>query len=82
MNVKEIIKEAMASCKWTQKELAMRLGYASQSGIGNIFTRNNKMSIDRFVKIMKEMGYEVEIHSTSPTLNKNKWVLTCDEEEK
>lgn len=83
MNEKTIIREAMAACGWTQETLANKLQYKSQSGIAARLRGEKSMRVDTFVKMLEVMGYEVIVKSTSPTLNKNKWVVTAsDGEEK
>ena len=75
MKEKEVITAAMKTCGWTQKELATRAGYNTQSAISNRLG-GKSMRVDTFVKLLSAMGYEVVIQSTSPNVNKNKWVLS------
>jgi hypothetical protein len=45
----------------TQMELANKLGYKTQSGVGNALSRENGMRVDVFVKMMNAMGYDVVV---------------------
>lgn len=80
MKETDIITEALKSCGWTQKTLAEALGYPTQSCISSRI-HGKSMRVDTFVKFMNAMGYEVVVRSTSPTINKNKWTITLDEED-
>jgi hypothetical protein len=42
-------------------ELAKKLGYKTQSGVGNALSRENGMRVDVFVKMMNAMGYDVVV---------------------
>lgn len=77
MNEKDIVTAAMKTCGWTQKELAARAGYNTQSAISNRLS-GKSMRVDTFVKLLSAMGYEVVVQSTSPRENKNKWTLSLD----
>lgn len=77
MNEKDVVTEAMKSCGWTQKELAARTGYNTQSAISNRLN-GKSMRVDTFVKLLATMGYEVLVKSTSSNANKNKWVINYD----
>lgn len=79
MNEKDIIKAAMKTCGWTQKELAAQSGYNTQSAISNRLG-GRSMRVDTFVKLLSAMGYEVVVQSTSRNTNKNKWVVSNDEQ--
>lgn len=74
MNEKDIVKEAMKSCGWTQVTLAEKCGYATQSAVSSRLN-GKSMRVDTFVKLLTAMGYEVVVRSTSPNTNKNKWVV-------
>lgn len=74
MKEKDIIKEAMKTCGWNQEQLALACGYKTQSAIGNRLS-GNSIRVDTFVKLLSAMGYEVIVKSTSPTTNKNTWVV-------
>lgn len=78
MNEKEIIKEAMKSCGWSQETLALEAGYKHQSAVGNRLN-GGSMRVDTFVKFLSAMGYEVVIKSTSPNKNKNEWRISYEE---
>lgn len=79
MNEKDIIKAAMKTCGWTQKELAAQSGYNTQSAISNRLG-GRSMRVDTFVKLLSAMGYEVVVQSTSRNTNRNKWVVSNDEQ--
>lgn len=79
MNEKDIIKAAMKTCGWTQKELAAQSGYNTQSAISNRLG-GRSMRVDTFVKLLSAMGYEVVVQSTSRNTNKNKWVVSNEEQ--
>ena len=78
MNEKDIIREAMKTCGWTQETLAEKLGYGSQSAVSNRIN-GKSMRVDTFVKFLSTMGYEVVVKSVNPTKNKNSWVVTEEE---
>lgn len=80
MNEKDIIREAMKTCGWTQETLREKLGYATQSAVSNRIT-GKSMRVDTFVKFLSTMGYEVVVKSVNPTKNKNSWVVRCEDEE-
>ena len=80
MTEKDIIKEALSSCGWTQEILAEKLGYKGQSCIAGRLT-GNSMRVDTFVKFLDAMGYKVMVVSKSPTANKNKWTINYNEDE-
>lgn len=74
MNEKDILREAMKSCNCSQSELAKRLGYSAQSSVSNRL-HGDSIKVSTFVKFLNALGYEVIVKSTSPNLNKNKWVV-------
>lgn len=78
MNEKDIVREAMKSCGWTQDILAEALGYKSQSSVSNRLN-GSSMRVDTFVKFLSAMGYEVVVKSKSPNSNKNKWTVGEDD---
>lgn len=80
MNEKDIIREAMKSCGWTQVTLAEKCGYSTQSSVSSRLN-GSSMRVDTFVKFLSAMGYEVVVRSKSPNTNKNKWTLTSDKQE-
>lgn len=62
MTEKEAMRECMKARKWTQTKLAEEMGYASQSGIANLLTKNESgVRIDVLVKVFKAMGYEIVV---------------------
>lgn len=61
MKSNEVVRAAMESGGITQAELAAKVGYKTQSGIGNALSRENGMRMDVFVKMMNAMGYDVVV---------------------
>lgn len=59
MKSNEAIRAVMSSDGITQANLAAKLGYKTQSGVGNALSRENGMRVDVFVKMMNAMGYDV-----------------------
>ena len=83
MIYKEVLKEALDDCGWSQKTLAEKLGYGSQSGIGNkLSKRNSSMKVNEFVEYLSVMGHEVVVKSTSDKKNPIQWKVTVENDEK
>ena len=59
MKSSDIVRAKMKDAGITQKELADKLGYKTQSCIGDALARKNGVRIDVFVKMMNALGYEV-----------------------
>ena len=59
MKSNDVVRSVMSSDGITQMELANKLGYKTQSGVGNALSRENGMRVDVFVKMMNAMGYDV-----------------------
>ena len=59
MKSNEVVRAVMTADGITQMELANKLGYKTQSGVGNALNRENGMRVDVFVRMMKAMGYDV-----------------------
>lgn len=59
MKSNEVVRAVMSADGITQMELANKLGYKTQSGVGNALSRENGMRVDVFVKMMNAMGYDV-----------------------
>ena len=59
MKSNEVVRTVMSADGITQMELANKLGYKTQSGVGNALSRENGMRVDVFVKMMNAMGYDV-----------------------
>lgn len=59
MKSNEVVRSVMSADGITQTELANKLGYKTQSGVGNALSRENGMRVDVFVKMMNAMGYDV-----------------------
>ena len=57
----DIVRAKMESAGITQKGLADKLGYKTQSCISDALARKNGMRIDVFVKMMNALGYEVVV---------------------
>lgn len=61
MKSNEVVRAVMSADGITQMELANKLGYKTQSGVGNALSRENGMRVDVFVKMMNAMGYDVVV---------------------
>lgn len=61
MKSNEAVRAVMSADGITQMELANKLGYKTQSGVGNALSRENGMRVDVFVKMMNAMGYDVVV---------------------
>lgn len=61
MKSNEVVRNVMSADGITQMELANKLGYKTQSGVGNALSRENGMRVDVFVKMMNAMGYDVVV---------------------
>lgn len=61
MKSNEVVRTVMSADGITQMELAKKLGYKTQSGVGNALNRENGMRVDVFVKMMNAMGYDVVV---------------------
>lgn len=61
MKSNEVVRSVMSADGITQMELANKLGYKTQSGVGNALSRENGMRVDVFVKMMNAMGYDVVV---------------------
>lgn len=61
MKSNEVVRTVMSTDGITQMELANKLGYKTQSGVGNALSRENGMRVDVFVKMMNAMGYDVVV---------------------
>lgn len=61
MKSNEVVRAVMSADGITQAELANKLGYKTQSGVGNALSRENGMRVDVFVKMMNAMGYDVVV---------------------
>lgn len=72
MTEKEIIKEALKSCGWSQETLAVACGYKHPSAISNRL-QGSSMRVDTFAKFLSAMGYKIVIKSKNPNANKNEW---------
>lgn len=59
MKSNEVVRTVMSADGMTQANLAAKLGYETQSGVGNALSRKNGMRVDVFVKMMNAMGYDV-----------------------
>ena len=61
MKSNEVVRAVMTTDGITQANLASKLGYKTQSGVGNALSRENGMRVDVFVKMMNAMGYDVVV---------------------
>ena len=61
MKSNDVVRSVMSADGITQMELANKLGYKTQSGVGNALSRENGMRVDVFVKMMNAMGYDVVV---------------------
>lgn len=61
MKSNEAVRAVMTTDGITQANLAAKLGYKTQSGVGNALSRENGMRVDVFVKMMNAMGYDVVV---------------------
>ena len=61
MKSNEVVRSVMTADGITQANLAAKLGYKTQSGVGNALSRENGMRVDVFVKMMNAMGYDVVV---------------------
>lgn len=61
MKSNEAVRAVMSTDGITQANLAAKLGYKTQSGVGNALGRENGMRVDVFVKMMNAMGYDVVV---------------------
>ncbi len=61
MKSNEVVRAVMSADGITQVELANKLGYKTQSGVGNALSRENGVRVDVFVKMMNAMGYDVVV---------------------
>jgi transcriptional regulator with XRE-family HTH domain len=60
MTIRETIKTLLKYKKTTQTALAEKMGYANQSGIGQILQRGN-MTVETLIRICDSLDYEVTI---------------------
>lgn len=61
MKSNEAVRAVMSAAGITQANLADKMGYKTQSGVGNALSRENGMRVDVFVKMMNAMGYDVVV---------------------
>ena len=61
MKSNEAVRTVMSADGITQANLAAKMGYKTQSGVGNALSRENGMRVDVFVKMMNAMGYDVVV---------------------
>ena len=62
MNIKKIIRLALDDCGWTQKMLATKCGYRTQSAVANKLTSDN-IRLDTLLPILDAMGFELIVQS-------------------
>ena len=61
MNGQDAIRAAMKADGITQKELAVKAGWATQQAVGNALNRANGLRVETFVKMARAMGYDIVI---------------------
>ena len=61
MKSNDVVRAVMSADGISQANLAAKLGYKTQSGVGNALARENGMRVDIFVKMMNAMGYDVVV---------------------
>lgn len=75
MTIAEIIRLALDDCGWTQKTLANKCGYKTQSAIANKIAQGN-LRIETLINILDAMGYDLVVVSKNPNKNKARWIVT------
>ena len=60
MTFSEIVKTMLKQSGMTQKELADRLGFASQGGVANVL-RKDDMLVSMVLKVLDQFGYTLAI---------------------
>ncbi len=73
MFAKDIIKEIMSIKGLSQSKLAEKADFKSQSNVTGILNRGNSLRVDKLVKMVEAMGYEVVIREKDHT--SNEWVV-------
>lgn len=66
-NGKEIIKAIIKDRGMTQGMLASKMGYASQSGVGQRLSVKGELQLDIFASFLEAMDYEVIVKSKTKT---------------
>ena len=82
MTIRETIKALLKYKKITQTALAEKMGYASQSGIGQILQRGN-MTVETLIKICDLLDYEVTIQpKRAGRRPEGQFIITLEKEDK
>ena len=62
MTDKQVVKKVMKIRKWSQQKLADEAGFKAQANVtGIINTGKNSMRVDKLVKMLSAMGYELVV---------------------
>lgn len=61
MTDRDIIRKIMKERGITQEEVAKKLGYAQQSGVGNRLNQRGSMSTSSFAKFLKALGCRLQV---------------------
>ena len=69
MKSNEAVRAAMKEDELTQLDLAKKMGYETQSYVGNTLNRKTDMKVGAFVKMMKAMGYDVVVRRGKTEFN-------------
>lgn len=68
MTDKQVVKNALKFCKWSQQKLAEEAGFKGQSNITSYINNNkNAMRVDKLVRMMNAMGFEVVVRDKRGT---------------
>ena len=63
VKTKEVIRDITKYRGHTNESLYQDMGYTTSSGIGNIIARDEGISVDKLIKIMRVLDCEAIIHS-------------------
>ena len=61
--MKEVIRDITKYIGHTNESLYQDMGYTTSSGISNIIARDEGISVDKLIKIMRVLDCEAIIHS-------------------
>lgn len=73
--MKEVIRDIMKYRGHTNESLYQDMGYTTSSGISNINARDEGISVDKFIKIMRVLDCEAIIHSKFEEDKDMEWKL-------
>ena len=80
MDITKIIRYALEDCGWTQKTLAAKCGYRSQSAVANKLSNGN-LRLETLLPLLDAMGFDLVIQSRNPKKIKSRWVVTMETQE-